>query len=33
MPITRAVCAVLDGKLKAAAAVAELMSRDARTEN
>ena len=33
MPITNAVCAVLDGKLAAAAAVAQLMNRDPRAEN
>lgn len=32
MPITNAVCAVLDGKLKPAEAVARLMNRDPKTE-
>jgi glycerol-3-phosphate dehydrogenase (NAD(P)+) len=32
MPITTAVCAILDGKLKASAVVTELMSRDPRAE-
>lgn len=32
MPITDAVCAVLDGRLGAAAAVAQLMTRDTKTE-
>jgi glycerol-3-phosphate dehydrogenase (NAD(P)+) len=32
MPITEAVCALLDGRLSAAAAVAQLMARDTKTE-